>query len=499
MTIYEFLSSIFSKIKGKVVKKDELPLQELAEEEEMQCPESFEEEDLEEQINVAKRTLMAKLYTLEQDIAVFANDFPFEYQNFLQRIDVLRTSYYAILEELQKDLTFEVDPESSSAKLNEIIRLERDIKKFIESTVKFHIISNRLQRLIRKLNILYNVSIFRSKKEEKQKVCTQLRHAIQVERNIAEEFKTSDYILSDKQRKERIIELLSYLDYEIFKSSIRNSNQTPETIIGGLVMLEKFEEFDYQTTFIAYLKDELSDLLELLSLISDTQYYELLKTKSEKLQLTLTYTEDVTKTLFEIGFWNEFLTFESTLLETLKICGIPEEKRKVKLIDRIQIEVEEEDVFVSPMARAKLAFVSVFSVTQDKRILLLMKLFENLSEDITYKEIYFLLLIFDGLEIIQNTPNDLMKYIEKYINKKPYSKSAMIEKRKMVKNISPKEYVVLFPLDENAEEIMSTLRSLNIDFKVENNNIFLNSFYFQDLKHVLSNLKTNTSNMKMED
>lgn len=498
MKIYDFLNAIISRITGKRIRDDNNSLLELAEDTEIQNIESFEEdssEDLEERINAAKRTLITKLYMLEQEIAVFKVDFPSEYQNFLQRIEELRNSYNSSLEELKKLLTFEIDPESDTSKIDEVIRLERDIKKFIQTTVKFHIISNRLQRLIRKLNILYNVSILHSKECEKEKVRMQLENAIQAQRKLAKDLNTCDYILSDKQLKDRIIELLSYVDYEIFKISMRSSKQLPEALIGKLVMLEEFDGFDYVTTFIAYIKDELSDLLELLPQVSDIEHHKLLKSKSEKLLVTLTCSSEFEKILLDVNFWSDFFSFESTLIEILKINGASTENTKVKVIDRMDVKVDENDVLILPISNAKVSLVSIFAATHDERILILIKILENLSKNITYREIYFLILLFDGLEVIQNTPNDLIDHIEKYIYKYPYSKQTIMEKKKYLLSSSNKEYVFMFYLDTDLEEIIRTLGNLSIDFKVESGRLFINSFYFNGLQNVLSNLKTNTNNI----
>lgn len=499
MTIYDFFYAILSKLKGKKVENTNmLPVEEIAKDSEVQCITSSNEEDVqektEEQVNVVKRTLMTKLYTLEQEIAIFESDFPSEYQSFLQRIENLRSVYTSTLEELKKSLTFEIDPECDTSKIDEVIRLEKDIKKFIESTVRFHIISKRLQRLIKKLNILYNVSISHSKECEKEKVRLQLESAIQSEKKLAEEFKMCDYILSDKQLKERIIELLSYADYEIFKTYLRNSKQAPETLIGKLVMLEEFNKFDYVTTFVAYLKDELSDLLELLPLVSSAEYRKLLKEKAERLQIRFTYSTNFSEVLCSVEFWNDFFGFESTLLEMLKGNGVSKEIATVKLIDKMDIKVEENDVLVSPITNANLALVNIFSMTQNKCVLLMIKLLESLSKDITYREIYFLLLLFDALEVIKNTPNDLIGHLEKYVVKYPYNRRTIMEKKEQVLNASNKEYVIIFHLDDISDEIIATLRSLEMDFKVENGNVLINSFYFNGLEHVLSNLQTNTNN-----
>lgn len=501
--IYCFLNAIISRITGKEVPSS-TPLLALAESSTVQSSASFDVSDednssddlLEERINVAKRTLMTKLYNLEQEIAVFENDFPSEYQNFLQRIDEIRASYNSSLESLKKLLTFEIDPETDTTRIDEVIRLENDIKKFIDTTVKFHIISKRLQRLIKKLNILYNVSILHSSECEKEKVCRQLEHAIQSESKLAEEFKTCNHILQDKQLKERIIDLLSYVDYEIFKSGIRNSsNRQPEALIESLVMKNQFDDFDYETAFIAFIKDELSDFLELLPLVSDMGCRNLLKAKSDKLLANLTYTDDLYKIILCDEFWEDFLSFESTLIEMLKVSGVEKEKTKVKLICRMDINVSENDVLVSPITTTNFALVSIFATTHDERILLLIKLLKKISKDTTYKEIYFLLVLFDAIEVIENTPNDLIKHIEKYISKYPYNHKTIEEKKREVFSSYNKEYVVIFSLDDYADAIVRTLENLRIDFKVDNGNVFVNSFYFNGLDNVLSSLQTNTNNV----
>ena len=496
---YQFFNSIFSRISGNAIENVTPQLASSSEVDQATSSNLSEnelsEDSLEERINIAKRTLLTKLYSLEQEIAIFESDFPNEYNEFFQRIESLRASYNSSLDELKKLLTFEIDPDTDTTKIGEVVRLEKDIHNFIESTVKFHIISKRLQQLIKKLYILYNVSIFHSKECEREKVCTQLEYAIQSERKIAEEFKDSYYILADRQLKERVIELLSYVDYEIFKSSIRSSSIQPKDLLIRSVMMTNFEEFDYVTAYIAFIKDELSDLIELLPLISDEECYKVLKKKSEKLLAHLTYSENLNAVLLEPEFWEEIFAFESNLLEMLKMNGVEKEKLKVKLIGKMDITVVEKDVLVSPVANANVALVGIFATTHDERVLLLIKLLKNVSKDTTYKEIYFLSLLFDAIEVIQNTPNDLINHLNKYITKYPYNKKTIIKRKQEVIDSSNKEYVVIFSLDNYAEEIVKTLKNLNFDFKVVNGNVFINSFYFNGLNNVLSSLKTNTQNL----
>lgn len=448
-----------------------------------------------DKINVAKRTLMTKLYILEQEITVFENDFPEEYEAFMERIEVLRESYNSSLEEIKKLLTFEINPEIDSNKNGAVIKLERDIKIFIEKEVKFSIISKRLQRLITKLNILYNVSIFHSKESEKEKVISQLEHALESETRVVCEFKECDYILHDKQLKERIVSLISYVDYEIFKASIRNSKKTPDKLIEKLVMLVEFDEFDYISAFKAFIKDEISDLGELLQLIKDDECRKILGKRLTNLLTDLTYSDNTVNQVVDIAFWNNFLNFESSLLEILKDSGVEKEKIKVNLIVRMNISINESEVLVLPITNAYLSLINLYSITHNEKILLMIKILKNVSNDVTYKEIYFLLLLFDAIGVVKNNFNELIKHIEKYIKKYPYDQKTIMEKKKNVINSSNKEYVVAFSLKDYEKEIVRTLKSLNIDFKVINDNVFINSFYFNGLKNIFDSLQSNTKNI----
>ncbi len=491
-----FLNAIFFRLTGKAIgsNSNQLSLPDLSEQQELLAEEE-KGEDFEEKINVVQRTLMSRLYKMEQEIAVFEDDFPAEYNEFYQRIESLRASYNTSLEELQKLLTFEIDPESNTSKISEVVKLEHEIRKFIDSTVKFHVITKRLERLIKKLNILYNVSLSHSKESDKEKVRIQLEYIIQAEKKVVDDFKNSHHILMDKQLKERVIELLSYLDYEVFKCSIRNSSQMPRDIISRLALSECFEDFDYASSFTAFIKDELSDLIELLPLIDDVQE-KILKGKSENLVLEITYSVNSEEKFLEVDFWSKFLEFESTLIQTMKISNVEKEKTTIKIIDRMNVKVEENEVLTQPIAIAINALTSIFATTQDNRILLLIKFLKNLSKEITYREIYFLLILFDIIGIIENTPNDLISHIKKYLSLCPYNKKDIEEKKQKVFDVPNKEYVVAFVLDNYMDETVRDLKSLKFDFKIENGKVFVNSFYFkgEGLENLLSSLKNNTIN-----
>lgn len=495
---YNFLNHIFSSLTVKSMDEvlepesveeisDEVIFKQLIEK-----PELIEKEN---SIDVARRTLMTRLYILEQEIVVFENDFPKEHQAFMERIENLRESYNSSLEETSKLLTFEIDPELDFGKTGEVLKLERDIKKFIEKEVKFNIISKRLQRLITKLNILYNVSIFHCGECEKEKVLSQLKKALETEIKIVREFKECSYILEDKQLKERIVNLISYVDYEIFKTNIRNSKKVPIELFKNLVMITEFDKFDYVGAFVAFAKDEISDLNELLPLISDEEYRKILTKKLTNLLTELTYSDNIENEFCDTVFWDDFKNFESSLFEILKMNNVEKEKIKVRIISNMNISIDEKEVVVLPITNACLSLTSIYVVTQDKKILLVIKLLRNISNDVTYKEIYFLLLLFDAIGIIEKNSNELIRHIEKYLKKYPYDRKTIEKKKEFLINSSNKEYVVVFKLNDYEKEIITTLENLNIDFKVVGSNVFINAFYFNGLENVQHTLQKNTENM----
>lgn len=446
----------------------------------------------EELINANNRTLMNRLYILEQEISIFKEEFPNSYKAFMQRIETLREDYISTLQRLTT-LTFEIDPESNGYKIGQVMKLEKDVKVFLEKEVKFNIISKRMQRLILKLNILYNVSIFHCNQSEKEKVLYRLAQALEVEKEIIHQFKISDYILKDIQLKEQIIQLISYLDYEFFKTSIRNSKSEPYDIIKKLVIIEQFDKFDYVTSFKSFMKEELSDFIDLLDFIKDNKCKIKLQKKFDKIVEDITYDNNEQTKLLDNNFWNNFFTFETSLLQILKGSGV---EVKVQPISSMNINITENEVIILPITNVYISLMDLLFIKKDSRVLIVIKLLNNISKDITYEEVYFLLVLFDLIELIENIPNNLIKYIERYINKYQYSKKEINEKKQKVINSENKDYVFIFALDDYEKETIETLKKLNIDFKIIDGNLYMNTFYFKGLNNIYSSLQTNTQNRR---
>ncbi len=486
-----FYNSIFSNPNIEEIDAENTNTDELTQEENI---EEIEEEN-KEKVDTTDRTIKSKLYLLEQEIAILESDYWNEHRMFMKKIEQIREKCNSNLKESDKLLTFAITPENDPFIKRDISMLEDEIKYFIETQVKFDIFSKQLERLILKLNVLYNVSIFHSKEDEKQKAISQVEHALEVETRIVTELKSNKYILRDKQLKERIVSLISYVDYEIFKISIRNSNKPPEELIRKLVVVSEFYGFDYVGYFTAFIKDEITDLSELLPLIKDDEYRNVFEQNALKLLTEFISSNNDENQILNITFWNNFLKLESNLLKLLKANGLEKEKVKIKLINRMNISTNESEVLEVPKVYTYLSLISLFSEIHDNKILILIKLIENLSNKITYREIYFLLLLFDTIEIIKSMPNELFKDVKKYIEKYPYDNESIREKKKVVMNLRNKDYVIAFYLDEYKAEIVATLENLNIDFKIVDNFVFLNSFYFKDLKNVFSSMQFNTQNI----
>jgi len=451
---------------------------------------TFDDDD--EKINISRRTLLTRLYMAEQQISIIQNEFPQEYTDFINTIELLREDYNETLQESMKELAFEIDPEDSGMKLGKVLKLERDINKFLEKEFKFSILSKRMKKLIKAMNIMYNVSIFNIEPYEREKILSKLTRALKIEEELIYEFKQSDYILKDRGLKEKMIELISYLDYEMFKIAMRSSQeQKPiNELIEKLAILREFRGFEYEKAFKAYIQKEVLNLTNnLIPLIEDTHYQEKQNRRVAELLQRLIYVEN-NDILLENLFWNDYLDLETNLLMILKLNGISKEICKVQLI--INIDIDEDEVLNYPKDTTMSELINIFSKTHDEKILLVIKVLENISKDITYKEIYFLLLLFDVIEIIQTTPNAIIKNIGKYIEEYPYGHNK-IEKKKntfMKQSSNKGEYIYLLSLDDyDKQSIIEVLKKLNMDMKVEKNNVLINSFYFQGLDNVLRSLK----------
>ena len=127
--LYNFFNSISAYFQRILLAKE---IKALPEGTEVPQEDSLSDENIVEavvdEVSLAKRTLMTKLYSLEQEIEMFKMSFPQEYREYLSQIENLRATYNSSLEEIRAQMTFEIDPELNSQMNRDIARLERRIK-----------------------------------------------------------------------------------------------------------------------------------------------------------------------------------------------------------------------------------------------------------------------------------------------------------------------------------------------------------------------------------
>lgn len=456
-----------------------------------------EKEEEQEKINLSKRTLLNKLYTIEQKITVFENDFPDKFKEFSDKIEDLRNDYLSSLKKSENDLTFDIDPDLDGDKLGMVKLLDSEVDKFIETDMKFNVISKSLEKLILKLNIVYNTSIIRCKQEEKEKIYLQAMRGFKNAQKISKDFKNCYFILNNKQLKERMVNLLSYADYLIFKIKIKNSSISSKEAINESLMLSEFKDFDLWGSFENYLKDEVSDLGELLPLFDDDELKKSYERKFKKLLRDLAYSnEECESHIFDEDFWKNYFSFETSLIEILRASGIEDDKAKVTLIKKMNISVNENEIWTLPITNAYIALTGLFSSTGDKRILVIMKMLKNISNEVTYKEIYFLLLLFNVVDLVLSKPNELTRHLDKYLKQNTYSQYDIDKKKLLVKEMVNKEYVAVFEMtDYEINNIAQIFEYLKFDFIVQNNIVYLNSFYFSGLENISKSLEIYTKNI----
>ena len=496
---YNFLRtwflSIFSKIENdsSYTEESEEPNSERLEEEPTleqlkSALEYTENAIIDDKVKVVQLTL-TRLYMLSQKITIFKESFPDKYKFFEDQIKELEKSYKDSLISAKQNLTFEIDPEKDGEKLAKISKLENDVETFIEKEVKFGILIQKLQNLIVKLNILYNVSVTHTKPIEKEKILTQTIRAIHVEDRTVQDFKCCEYLLGDMRLKDKIVGLISYLDYQIFKLLLRNSDIAPNDALKKLAILNNFDGVDYNALFEAFLEDELNELVNLIEQIQDEELKKIFKNEYQEICTQLIRSKKNVQILNEIEIWFNTFSLESNLFSILKESGIEKDKIKIKLISRMDIHVTEKDVLISPKSNTYLNLLGIFSKTKDQRITLFLKLLQNISNDVTYKEIYFLLLLFDILDVVKENPNELIDDLEKYLKKYPYSNSILAKKKEQVLHSSNRNYVYVFTLEEYEEELIEILEDLKFDFKDIENQIYMNQIYFSGLDTVVNSLK----------
>lgn len=467
-------------------------------EDEAEKAESFEND----KFVIDKRSMLTRLYSMEQLIKTFDETFPDSYSEFLERIEGLKLEYQTSLEEyidsLKKGvLTFEIDPDEDSSKMTEVVNLEKEINSFVENDLKFYMISRRVQKMCLKLNILYNTSIHHSNDSDKAKVLAQLERAKESISDIIEDAKSYSFFASDKIKRNYLIDFISYADYLVFKCTVRNSsNLDLKEVFKNLFIKKEFDGLDHTQIFRDFVLEELENLSIVLDkLLKNEEYYLPFLRKIQKLQ-NFNYEVSVSKVIETEKYWLEVIDIENNILNCLTLLGYEKEMVEIILLDRFDAGIDEKEVFFSVKSQACLAIADVFYKTQNINSAIVLKIVSNLNSDVTYKEVYFILLLFDLIETVNSTKglsNSFIKGINKQVQKYGSSYTKNDLKKKKLELLSydneKKTYVKVFSASNSDLKRFSTaLRNEKFDFIISGNDIYLNSFYFQGFENILKSL-----------
>lgn len=458
--------------------------------EEMEEELSFDLQEDDDRFVVEQRSLINKLYSLSKMIKCFEDIYPEKYNEFSIKIETLMKDYQRTLEEYLNsypngDVTFEIDPDKDTKRVYEVINLEKEISYFIDNDFRFSIISKKVQKLCLKLNILYNTSFIYYKESDMQKVEAQTERARDTLKELVEDLKSYNFFVSDKMKREYLIDFISYADYLIFKCNLKNSNTSLAELLNSLVLIKEFVGIDIEIVFRDLVIDELENLEELVEKLQFTNFYEIFLNR-------ILYLQSET-TIFKIAndmFWRSFLEIESDVLNCLHLNN---QSGDIALLSRFHIDIDENEVFFSVKSQACLTLADIYYKTQDIEVFIVLKLVSLLDDELTYKEVYFILLLFDLVDKI-TTRKEISKSFVVNIEKQEqnpryeYSKEQIEQKKKYVLKRSGKlgDYVKILSSDDSTiSKVSHTLEEKNFDFVATGNSIYLNTIYFKELKNVI--------------
>lgn len=446
-------------------------------------------------IVINKKSMLSKLYSLEQMIKTFENIFPKQYTQFYNKIKCLKEEYQKSLNEYIEAydngiITFEIDPDEDLGKISEVITLENEIKKFIEKDYKYNILLKRVQMLCLKLNILYNTSLLHFNVNEKENAVLQASRASQVLLEVIYDFKSSDLILNDKLRKESLLDYIFYADYLIFKCNIRNSNIDVSDALKNFVSLKHIFGIEQISQIRNFVFEEILNLLKLLEFLKDENYYSNFLQKLQNIQNDIY--EDEMDNIKKNSFWKQLLYLEDNVLNVLRLSG-KDDIAKIKLLNRFNVEFDENEIFFSVKSQACLALADIFFKTKDPNVAIVLKIMYELDDSVTYEEVYFILLLFDLIGLIKliDENGSFVSNIKKQDEIYAYTKKDMEKKKQAIKCIGNqnKVYVrVLYADDYDMKIFTKALINSNFDYIVSGNSIYLNSFYFNELENVKKSL-----------
>ena len=449
--------------------------------------------ELEEKLEIYSQSIITKLYSLEQIVNILRIDYPEKYEMFIKRIEELRTDYLENLAESEKSLTFEINPDRDFQKMSEVIGLEKKIKDFIDIDMKYDIISKKVQKFILKLNILYNTSIFYP--NEKNKVLKQLSQGFISQRKLTASFKEWGKVLERELEKEKMYILFSYSEYLMFKIYIRNSeNFHPKDY--SFVINRNLSSDSLFKNFKDYMLDEISDIEELVERINDEFFSNSYRNRINEINKIIVSNRNEKDIIFNEQVWKEKLQLENEILNKLIEENYKnKDEIKIKVLDKLNISVKEKEIYTVPKIETILNLSSIYYGKIKNDALIIMRFLQGLSDDISYKDIYFLIVLFDMLPDVRKKCPELYKKIEKYDLRYKYTNEEMNVKKEQVLKSTKKEYIFTFKINDYEENsVRKYLEEYTIDYHIEDNKVYMNKIYFSDLENIKKDLEKNSKN-----
>lgn len=444
-----------------------------------------------------RETILQKIYSVKQLIEIFVHDFPDEYNDFKSRIREIEEKYNSSLISSKEILTFEINPEISVSLYTEVESLRDEVRTFVDGTVAFNTLCIRLQKLIVALNLIYNTSVFHPRKDEQ--ILAQIERAVQKEDKLIQEYDQSDRINSDLQFEDKFVNYISYIDFMILKTKLRNSDCTPSDAMAELKMHTEFKNLDCTDRFKTFLLDELNNMEALVSQIADENIKAAFEDRLTKLKNEIAYSMSFRNLLCDDSFWDRIFAFETDTFQQLTFDGVEHDKISIRILERMEISVDLEDILSGrkPKALTYITLLELYSENQENdELYTFIRFFRKLSDSISYKDIYRLLSLFEVMHILQENNSDLLDKFEKYMKKHPYTLEKIRQKKRQVLKSMlevDKTYYMVFDANDVDDRTVQTLENLELDIRVdENGRVYINSFYFEKMNGVTSMFNNKT-------
>lgn len=445
----------------------------------------------ESQILEMENIVMNKLNYLEQYIKIFSLPFPKEYKEYLNTIQTLKSEYERELEEykrgLRGNITFSIDPEQETDKYIEVIKLEEDIKRFVEFEVEYKLWKDKFSKLCYKLNAFYNAII--GTDIDNSRIIEQLKNAYKSFEMLIKETIVQEFFTKDSRKKDDIVTYIIYSDYIIFKSALRvgiitgiheyhqeisNVHSYFDTALYNELMFKFFIEGS----------EQLQDLV--VDRLKSDKMYEYLVEESQRLQDIM---DDYNECINSYEFFEKVIKFENTIYGLIKLHKINFTFDFSKMIEFY--ENDKDVISVNDIAK------SILSLIDNKKAALLERIINKFNIEISWREFYFLSKIFEltadiikisGDTVFSMVGDKFLKINEKYVE---YSDEYIKSEKEKILNYSgskSKKYIVLLDtFNEDVESIINLFNMLSLDFIIHEQKVYLNHSYFNGFKNLEEN------------